>query len=568
MILSGQVMPGSGAYVTWELVEIDTGRSLAAERIPGAELMEMADGIVEHVMPVLEEQCGTKADKLVKPVSDFMTADPQAYRHLVAGLLAREEGRNSDELEHLEKAVKLDSTFAKAFYELSRYYSRESGKASLYAEKAWENRSRLGTKDLMLLEAWRHWVEYRLQKSFEVHRKLLEHWPDDRQVLESLTFQLFSQWYPTQALEIAKKGLDQYPESFDFRRTYWMCLTDNDMEQALEAVRAHVDLHIENSGARDDMGLLYLWMGLPDSAEAVFKDNLSSNPGYWWSQFGLAASKYFRGDVEGAITAYEELLQKDGGTDIYRLFLLNQQVNIYPGLSILYAESGRFKKAFATIERSREYTRDDPKRELRSVTSPKNTLLLGYGEAKEVLRWAREMRSSDMRIARWQALRFEGEALAAMDSVEAAYAIINELKEIEPQWGGFASYMALKIGACLAISEDRPAEALRILKESKRIHGVPHGSYFGLEWYGILASAYEASGQIEDAVGVHLEVLRVYGGHAVSHFELGKLYEQLERPADAVREYEIFLEMWKNADEGLPQFEYAKDRLHALESIH
>jgi hypothetical protein len=38
----------------------------------------------------------------------------------------------------------------------------------------------------------------------------------------------------------------------------------------------------------------------------------------------------------------------------------------------------------------------------------------------------------------------------------------------------------------------------------------------------------------------------------------------MKRPADAKREYEKFLEMWSEADEGLPQLVDAKERLARL----
>ena len=66
---------------------------------------------------------------------------------------------------------------------------------------------------------------------------------------------------------------------------------------------------------------------------------------------------------------------------------------------------------------------------------------------------------------------------------------------------------------------------------------------------------------------VHEEMLRVYGGHALSHYELGKLYQEMDRPADAEREFSKFLKMWSDADAGLPQVEDAKERLAELVEV-
>jgi tetratricopeptide (TPR) repeat protein len=72
------------------------------------------------------------------------------------------------------------------------------------------------------------------------------------------------------------------------------------------------------------------------------------------------------------------------------------------------------------------------------------------------------------------------------------------------------------------------------------------------------------AGRLDDAVQVHKELLRIYGGHALSHYALGQIYEEMRRPADAQRSYEVFLDMWSQADDGLPQVEDARTRLAAL----
>ena len=71
-------------------------------------------------------------------------------------------------------------------------------------------------------------------------------------------------------------------------------------------------------------------------------------------------------------------------------------------------------------------------------------------------------------------------------------------------------------------------------------------------------------GRLDEAAEVHREMLRIYGGHALSHYELGTIYEEMKRPAEAKKEYAKFLEMWSEADEDLPQLIDARKRLAAL----
>ena len=82
----------------------------------------------------------------------------------------------------------------------------------------------------------------------------------------------------------------------------------------------------------------------------------------------------------------------------------------------------------------------------------------------------------------------------------------------------------------------------------------------------ILAEAHEASGNLSSAEQIHKDILRVFGGHALSYYELGRLNEKMGRSDEARPHYAKFLEMWKDADEGLPQLEDARRRLASLTS--
>ncbi len=97
-----------------------------------------------------------------------------------------------------------------------------------------------------------------------------------------------------------------------------------------------------------------------------------------------------------------------------------------------------------------------------------------------------------------------------------------------------------------------------------RRQGIPRGGSYDIEWQEATATAHQMLGQLDEAAGVHEELLRIYGGHAVSHYELGKIYQEMGRRAEAEREYSKFLEMWSKADVGLPQLEDAHRRLGEL----
>jgi len=88
-----------------------------------------------------------------------------------------------------------------------------------------------------------------------------------------------------------------------------------------------------------------------------------------------------------------------------------------------------------------------------------------------------------------------------------------------------------------------------------------------------LAMAYYASGNIDKAQAEYERIISSSSGRSVfgdvyarSFYELGKIYEQKDWKGKAIEHYEKFLDLWKNADPGIPEVEDAKKRLAALKS--
>jgi tetratricopeptide (TPR) repeat protein len=88
-----------------------------------------------------------------------------------------------------------------------------------------------------------------------------------------------------------------------------------------------------------------------------------------------------------------------------------------------------------------------------------------------------------------------------------------------------------------------------------------------------LAYAYLKIGNLDKAIEKYKAFLQAatdvlgYEGQELwilSHYQLGMLYERKGEPAEAIRYYERFLEIWKDADPGIPEAEDARKRLAGL----
>jgi tetratricopeptide (TPR) repeat protein len=88
-----------------------------------------------------------------------------------------------------------------------------------------------------------------------------------------------------------------------------------------------------------------------------------------------------------------------------------------------------------------------------------------------------------------------------------------------------------------------------------------------------LGLAYYKAGDLENAQKTYEKVASSTSGrfdygdvYAKSFYMLGKIYEEMDYKGKAIENYEKFLEIWKDADPGLPEVDDAKSRLASLTS--
>ena len=89
----------------------------------------------------------------------------------------------------------------------------------------------------------------------------------------------------------------------------------------------------------------------------------------------------------------------------------------------------------------------------------------------------------------------------------------------------------------------------------------------------LLAQAYKEKGNLDEAIAVLERLTDPNAENRVgrliypkNYYELAILYEMKGSKAKAIRLYEKFLTLWKDADPGMPEVEDAKKRLAGLKS--
>ncbi len=574
LLLSGQMISaGANPYVIWQLVETRSGKSVGAKRVEGETLSTLADEVIAGVLPMLAKECGVMEPSLPPSVSEMTTDSPEAYEHYMAGLLARENYDRQEATRQFEKAIELDSAFALAYFELSEMHHSILGGAPQidlrqeYADKAWRHRANLGVKDRLRLEAWRELINNRVQEAVDIYREMLLRWPGDKDLLEELAYRFFYYWHYEEAADIARQGMALYPDEWRFVGYLSTSLgVLGRFEEALEVLRSYVGRHPGDARVWTEKAWIYLMMALPDSAEAASRRALEIDADVKRSRSYLAYCEYYRGDIRGAIEREKLIHDRYEVSAGLRISWLTS-LWFAPNLAWYYVESGRFDEALGCYDEARRYASSAHDEDVIEVR--RGELLIRLGRAHEALRSAQYILDNSSIIdSRRRAMRVKAMALAKLDSLDAARADLEVLDEPTDTFNRATLFPNDRIRVELELAEGDHEAALGILNEMER-RGMPRAAgQDHIEWREARARAHRMAGRLDEAAAVHEKILREIRGHFLSHYDLGKIYEEMGRIDDARLQYEAFLEAWADADEGLSQVEDAKARLAKLRATN
>jgi len=208
----------------------------------------------------------------------------------------------------------------------------------------------------------------------------------------------------------------------------------------------------------------------------------------------------------------------------------------YPDLSAarVYYNAGRSEEALKAAEQGyRIAEADENLAVMRNLLWAKGLAYLGLGKTTEAQETADELKALVEKSMNKKSIRLYQHLQAQIDLENRNYerAIVN-----------------LKAALALLLPQN------------------PHSDY-----YDSLAKAYEGSGDLENARKTYEKMQAPISGrfttgnlYALSFYRLGLIAEKQGDKARARENYQKFLEIWKDADPGLPELADAKKRLAAL----
>ncbi|MBN2411387.1 protein kinase [candidate division KSB1 bacterium] len=584
-IVLGSITKLGDVFVTdIKVLDVHTKELLKSVRSEGKGVSSIIEKQIDDLAREVSRGVGLSDRRLAtveRPVAEMTTTSLEAYHLYLRGREERERFHYSESILFHKKALALDSTFAMAYCDLAdAYYNTgadDSGieaieKAKRYSEKATE-------KERLFIEAiYAGTIERDRQKKIRILTRLTRQYLKYKDAYQELGLS-YSRIDYSRSIEAYNKVVELDP----FDRSAWNALGYvyewvGNYEKAMECFERYAAVSPGDANPYDSMGELYLTMGRIDEALEKYKKAVELEPGY---------SEYPVSYIYAMKENYHEA-EKWADRRITTAPYLYQQARGHSLKAFYTYWKGQYDSAMTMLDRTKALSAEAGDQDNEAYVEWLRAWIY-YERDKPVLarkcfkRWFAMMRT-------WVTCYNTGVGLVCVKEgkIDSAKINLQNIKEYLPKigrgwkdWGDF--YYGLLYSEIL-LAENKPEEAIAFCEKHSPLGngfiGFSTGSIYIIInnqltiMKDVLARAYYQSGNIDKAIKVYEKLISFdpnrRGRDLIQpryYYRLAKLYEEKGKKDKAIERYEKFLDIWKGADEDLPELIDATARLARLKGL-
>jgi tetratricopeptide (TPR) repeat protein len=539
------------------LQEGSSGELIGSESVEGhgeKDFYAMVDELTRKVKTNFELSESQIATDIDKEVGKITTASPEAYKHYSQGRKYHLNGDYERSIESMLKAVEIDPEFAMAYRSMASAYSNLGWLVARRNahNKAFELRDRVSDRERFLIEGGYFWSSERtLDKAIEAYSGLLELYPDESIAITNLggVYGNLEEW--DRSLELHRRLLHNKPVNFI---VYWnvieMYMVKGMYDIARQVMMSALNEYPDHTDFYSRSALIYACQGEYDSALDEVEKAMSL--GRDRRRFAL------KGDIFHLMENFSE------AENAYKKFTMDLTTAV--GFAKLYLLQGKFEELKTMLERGK------------ALQTPLAHLYLKTREFDKAMREFDKILDDavkkDSITGQIFMLYHKGLAYLGLKSVSDAQRNAEELNELirESPFKKMIRYYQHLMGIIELERENYP-KAIDYFQ--KAISFLPYTRDGGREYRALfinsLAEAYYKAGDSAKALEEYKRIAsltfsRMWDGdiYAKSFYMMGMIYERMDRKTKAAENYGRFLELWKDADPGIPEVIDARKRLEAI----
>jgi serine/threonine protein kinase/tetratricopeptide (TPR) repeat protein len=566
---------------TKTLLKSASSRGEGVDSIIKTQIDELSREISKGVGPGLGKNAA-----VAPSVAEVTTSSMDAYHYFLRGNEETESYAYPEALDSFKKAVELDPSFAAAYQCLSRAYdlmfeSRASGEA---LEKAMALARKSTDKERLYIEAdHAAFIEKDEPKSIRLLNQLIDKYPKEKRAHFALA-NTYGYEEADKAIEELNKALDidpNYAEAYQSLGLYYRY--QGAFDKALDLFNKYASVSPDQASPLDNLANLYFREGRVDEAIEKFREALSIRPDFIWSTMALHYISALKQDYSEARRLLDQLIagMKDGGGPFFA------------GLpkAFLWAWLGSMEKASGELTRITDVADQLGNEEITAIANEikawayydRGELELSrncfnYVETYYAQYYAKNIYSMPVSVPSKACLSFYYGLLdLKLGRIPSAKSRLEEMRSALSKPQNDKNYDRYCLEAEILLAEGNPHEAIQLLEKAPpkiliSLSWSPYMVFYNLPFLkDTLARAYEQNGAIDKAVAEYERLTSLYPQsgapflvHPKYYYRLAKLYEKKGLKTRARENFEKFLDLWKDADPGLPEVEDARKRLAGL----
>jgi tetratricopeptide (TPR) repeat protein len=592
--LSGAVTKfGNKIRLNISLQEAGSWKTIWADQQDGSQndIFLMVDMLTLKLKPQLNISDEQIADDFDKAVADVTTPNRRALEFYTQGHKAFNDTEWNLAIENFERATTLDPDFAMAYRFLGGVYNHlalatgdqsywdkyhEAGQKSRDAavRRPPSERERLIIEGAYISEASDEYPDTVAQE-METFKKLLELYPDDVYGNSRLAVRN----YQLEAYDRAEKHLMRIVDFTNSAYTFYhlsnIYLHQGRYAEAGDLLERGAERFPNNFFIYQRLAKLHVMQQEFDRARFWCDRGFEAEPIQFRDSLVRGDVLFLAGDFSAAEEEYRRCLSSN-----------NKKARIDAAISLmqLYKTQGRYEEtrtqaetAIQTLRKHRGLDFDLINIELAHLYANNGNIEKALRLSEAVLDWPTQFKLKGEIYAQ---LKQRAEAEDMLSTIEdsirkyddSEWPVYLVQNGIEGPYRKRLRNALFTVKARIALETGDYTQAISHMEEAKKLY--PGKNLIPADLIDILGRAYYESGDLKSAQEQFEWISRMtynrkkYGDiYAKSLYMLGRIFEDLENGRKAMENYEMFLDLWENADPGLSEVDNTRFRIAALKSF-
>lgn len=441
---------------------------------------------------------------------DRMTDNLEAYEAYWRGVAAADGLQNEEAVAHFERAIALDPGFAMAYARIGYTYAvtwNQNARANPYFVKALAAGDRLSDRERLYVLGWQSISAREYTRAIDHFRLLISRYPTDTEAYARLGRLLMGEERASEAVPVLRRGLAVDSDVAELHNTIGIAYSQlGEHARAIEHHQKYVSLRPREANAYDSLGMSYNWAGQYERALDAYNTAARLDPRFEVALVHRANTFWMMGRNREALRELQRFI------DVAPLAL--DRARGYSEMVILQYALGRIDPEH--LRRARALSPDP---------TPVNILAaIDRGDRTEAARLVESMRSSNV----------------------AGRGVREPLR--------LRSYVRTE-AARFAGDEARALEQAR-----ETLRHIPP-TFLANDFEDTLADTLAAFGRHREAAEEYRRILRLNPNRGRTRYKFARSLDALGHRAEARREYQRFLDVWKGADADAPEIVDAKRRV-------